>query len=309
MVAAACLLAMPVGALAATADAAAPGAGLAQVNTWAPTAGPMSVARSGQTATSLPSGNVLIVGGSSAWAELYDPTTGTFGSTGSMSVARPGATATLLPNGKVLVTGGRQNSNTNLSSAEIYDPTTGAWTLTGSMVHPRSGQTATLLPDGKVLVAGGACNGSGYGCDSGSFLVNQRNAELYDPITGTWTVTGSMSEGREFATATLLRNGEVLVAGGLNNCDDTFCTDLAESELYDPATGRWSATGAMHGPREQQSATLLPSGLVLVAGGLNEGGFRNGGVDSSAELYDPATAIGPRPQRWRAPTTGRRRPC
>ena len=100
-----------------------------------------------------------------------------------------------------------------------------------------------------------------------------------------------MSEGREFATATLLRNGEVLVAGGLNNCDDTFCTDLAESELYDPATGRWSATGAMHGPREQQSATLLPSGLVLVAGGLNEGGFRNGGVDSSAELYDPATAI------------------
>ena len=157
------------------------------------------------------------------------------------------------------------------------------------MVHPRSEQTATLLPDGEVLVAGGACNGSSKNCDSGSFLDNQRTAELYDPTSGTWTATGSMGEGRDLATATLLRNGEVLVAGGFNNCDDDFCSDLAESELYNPVTGKWQTTGKMHVAREQQSATLLKSGQVLVAAGLNEGGFGRGQVYASAELYNPTT--------------------
>ena len=263
--------------------------GAALTHTWAPT-GPMSVARSGQTATLLPNGKVLVVGGAGAGADLFDPVAGTFTPTGSMSVARPGATATLLPNGLVLVAGGCcANSTTNLSTAELYDPSTGHWSLTGSMVHPRSGQTAVLLSDGKVLVAGGACNGSGYGCDSGSSLVNQRSAELYDPSAGTWAATGSMLDGREFATASLLRSGEVLVAGGFNNCDDSFCTDLAESELYNPNTGQWQKTGTLQGPREQHSATLLENGMVLVAGGLNEGGFGNGGIYSSAELYNPAT--------------------
>jgi N-acetylneuraminic acid mutarotase len=258
-------------------------------DTWAPTAKPMSLARSGHTATLLPDGKVLIVGGSTASAELYDPATRTFLPTGSMSVARPGATATLLPDGQVLVAGGCCKDNSNLASAELYNPTTGTWSLTGSMEHPRSSQTATLLPDGEVLVAGGACNGSGNNCDSGSSLVNQRTAELYDPQTGTWTLTGAMREGRDLATATLLQNGEVLVAGGFNSCDDDFCSDLAESELYNPATGMWQVTGKMHAAREQHTATLLPDGLVLVAGGLNEGGFGKGGKYSSAELYDPSS--------------------
>src|ERR1700722_8058601 len=182
-------------------------------NTWAPTAKPMSLARSGQTATLLPDGDVLIVGGSSASAELYDPATRKFAPTGSMSVARPGATATLLPDGQVLVAGGCCRSGSNFASAELYDPTSGTWSPTGSMIDARSYQTAPLLSDGEVLVAGGACNGSGNNCDSGSSLVNQRTAELYDPSTGTWTLTGSMSEGRDLATATLLQNGKVLVAG------------------------------------------------------------------------------------------------
>ncbi len=280
------------GAAAATAAPAAPAAkATGTANTWAPTATPMSVARTGQTATLLTDGKVLVAGGGSASAELYDPATRTFAPTGSMSVARRDATATLLPGGEVLVAGGCCTSKgAGLSSAELYNPATGTWTPTGPMSHARYGHTATLLPGGQVLVAGGACNGTNYGCDAGSFLSNQVSAELYNPATGTWAKTGSMHTGRMQHTATLLHNGTVLVTGGFTTCDDDFCSDTASAEIYNPASGLWTSTRSMHAAREQQTATLLPSGLILVAGGLNEGGFGSGAFSiSSAELYDPGT--------------------
>jgi N-acetylneuraminic acid mutarotase len=208
-----------------------------------------------------------------------------------MSAARRQATATLLPDGEVLVAGGCCTSKgQGLNTSELYNPATGTWTLTGSMNHARYGHTATLLPDGQVLVAGGACNGTAYGCDAGSFLSNQTSAELYNPATGTWTKTGSMHVGRMLHTATLLHNGTVLVSGGFIQCDDDFCSDTATAEIYDPATGKWALTGHMLAAREQHTATLLNSGLVLVTGGLNEGGFSSGAFElSGAELYDPAT--------------------
>jgi hypothetical protein len=274
-------------AFAATAAAAAP-SGLGPPNTWVAT-GPLGVAQSGQTATLLPDGQVLIAGGGTANAELYNPATRAFSPTAPAPVAVRNATATLLGNGKVLLAGGLQGGH-QVTNAELYDPGTGSWSATGAMNVARSGQTATLLPNGQVLVAGGGCNGHGFGCDFSSFAGTLSSAELYNPATGTWTLTGSMKAGREFFTATLLRDGNVLAAGGFNNCDDSFCTDNKSAELYDPATGRWTATGAMSTPREQHSATLLGNGEVLVAGGLNEGGFCCAQVKyRSAELYDPAT--------------------
>jgi N-acetylneuraminic acid mutarotase len=268
-------------------------AAASNANTFVPT-GAMNVRRSGASATLLRDGNVLVAGGGTSTAELYQPASGTWSPTGSMSTARTDATATLLPNGHVLVAGGccqPGNPYAGLSSAELYDPTTGRWTLTGSMNKGRSQFTATLLNNGDVLAAGGDCNGSlsvPYGCDAGSFLVNQRTAELYDPATATWTLTGTMSAGRALHTATLLPNGEVLVAGGFNSCDDDFCTDLSDAELYDPVTGTWLQTASMRAAREQQSATLLPDGDVLVAGGMNEGGGSGAATTySSAELYNP----------------------
>ncbi len=257
-------------------------------NTWVGT-GQMDAARSGQTATLLPNGQVLIAGGGTAKADLYNSSTRTFKPTGSMPVAVTDATATLLTDGKVLVAGGL-HGNRQVASAELYNPATGTWSATGSMNKARSGQTATLLPSGQVLVAGGGCNGSGYGCDAGSFESSQRSAELYNPTTGTWAFTGKMADGRQSFTATLLRTGKVLVTGGFNNCDDDFCTDNKTAELYNPATGTWARTGSMHVAREQQTATLLANGEVLVAGGLNEGGSCCGESRySSAELYNPAT--------------------
>ena len=257
-------------------------------NTWVPV-GSMEAARSGHTATLLKDGDVLVAGGGSARAELYDPATRSFTATGAMPVAVSHATATLLPDGQVLVAGGMTGFR-QVKAAELYNPATATWAATGAMNVARSGQTATLLPDGDVLVAGGGCNpGHGY-CNSGSFLNTLASAELYHPATGTWTLTGRMHAGREYQTATLLPSGQVLEAGGFNNCDDDFCYDTRTTELYNPATGTWTSTGSMHAAREQQTATLLGTGQVLVAGGYNEGGSGNVAFKySSAELYNPAT--------------------
>jgi large repetitive protein len=272
-----------------TAAAAATAQGLGPPYTWVPT-GQMSVARSGQTATTLPNGMVLVAGGGTAKAELYNPATRTFSPTAPLPVAVTGATATLLPDGKVLVAGGLHGIH-QVANAELYDPATGTWSPTGSMTVARSGQTATLLKDGEVLVAGGGCNGFGYGCNSGSFEAPLRSAEIYNPATGTWARTGSMKFGRQFFTATLLADGEVLAAGGFAECDDDMCSDNRSAELYDPITGKWTSTGSMDTSRDEQSATLLGNGDVLVAGGFTQSGFGAGHNLSDAELYNPAAGI------------------
>jgi hypothetical protein len=253
---------------------------LAQVNpSWIPT-GSLNIPRSSHTATLLPNGKVLVVGGRNGnsrpnflnSAELYDPVTGAWTVTGSLNAPRYLHTATLLANGKVLVTG---ISN----SAELYDPTTGTWSITGSLNIARFWHTATLLQNGKVLVAGGGDN----------------SAELYDPATETWSITGSLIAARYGQTATLLQNGKVLIAGGSDDSD--LASTLASAELYDPATGIWSVTGNLNASRISHTATLLPNGKVLVAGGYTPNFVSVGGNTfyasptslNSAELYDPAT--------------------
>ena len=240
---------------------------------WTST-GSLNVARSQHTATLLPNGKVLVAGGydsgvQHAGAELYDPISGTWTITGSLNAARSSATATLLGDGKVLVVGGY--SGGPLASAELYDPATGVWTSTGSLATARYDATATLLPDGQVLVAGGYGGGQAGG--------SLASAELYDPVAGTWTATGSLSATRQSSTATLLPNGKVLVVGGTR--DGAGVGPLASAELYDPANRIWAATGHLLTGRVGHTATLLPNCDVLVAAGYM--GF--GGTTSSAELY------------------------
>jgi hypothetical protein len=254
--------------------------------TWAPTS-PMPSIRQSATATLLPDGDVLVVGGTGsggilAGAELYDPSTQSWSSAGSMSVGRLLATATLLPDGDVLVAGGLDSDFNVAASAELYDPSTNTWRPAGAMVTARIGATATLLPDGQVLVAGG-------GTSDGNTASVTQSAELYDPATNAWTATGSMLTGRATATATLLDDGDVLVAGGTVN--PAGSVDLASAELYDPVTGTWAQTGALAGPRGGASAVLLPDGDVLEAGGGDPPGTPDGGNPATAELYDPMTQM------------------
>ena len=115
------------------------------------------------------------------------------------------------------------------------------------------------------------------GEDASSNLI--ASAELYNPATGKWTVTGSLATPRYDHTSTLLANGEVLIAGGVSG------TYTATAELYNPSTGRWTATGSMTVPRAFAGAALLQNGQVLMAGGSNADGSSN----TTAELYNPST--------------------
>jgi hypothetical protein len=242
--------------------------------------GNMTVARDGHTATLLPNGKVLIAGGvtpareadsSDAYlqsAELYDPVAGTFAATGSMSAGRWGHTATLLSSGKVLVVGGGQRLV--FASAELYDPEAGTFAQAGTLISGRESHTATLLPSGKVLIAGGQ-----------NELGKLASAELYDPRAGTFTATGSMAVARYSHLAVALGNGKVLIAGGVGGNPSDLV--VASAELYDPATGRFTATGSMTAARYGDTATSLPSGKVLIGGGDDGGPYL-----ASAELYDSA---------------------
>ncbi len=245
-------------------------------------AGDMTTSRSLHTATLLANGpaatngKVLITGGSNdsgdlATAELFDPATGTFTATGTMSEARSEHTSTLLANGKVLVVGGVPDN-----VAELYDPATGTFTpTTGELtVGGRWGCTATLLNDGTVLIAGGRDAENVWDGDP------LNDAELFNPTTGTFTATGAMTQFRYDHTATLLKNGKVLMTGGFNG------QPVADAELFDPATGSFSATGSVSTPRAQHTATLLDDGTVLVAGGFS---YFAPGTFSSAEVFDPTT--------------------
>jgi len=233
------------------------------------TSGDMVTPRTTHTATQLPNGTVLAVGGFNTGdgilssAERYDPSAGTWAPTGDLNTDRGDHIAILLNNGLVLVAGGGNFGGT-VSTAELYDPATGVWTNTGSLAAGRVWATATLLPDGKVLVAGGAdfVNGS------------LTSAEIFDPATGTWTTTGEMTNSRFQHRAVLLATGRVLIVGGSSD----------SAEIYDPATGVWTAISSTNGDsRQVATLSLLPSGQVLAAGG--------GDGDNTAELYDPATGV------------------
>jgi hypothetical protein len=201
---------------------------------------------------------------------------GGFNVTGSMNVARMGHTATLLQSGEVLVTGGLNYTDSYLASAELYNPSTGKWTLTGSMTSSRIGHNTVLLQNGEVLVAGGT-NAS---IPSGS-CASLASAELYNPSTGTWTATGSMTIGRTGFALTVLPNGEALAAGGSD------CGVLSSAELYNPATGTWTATGSMTSGSQGPGAVPLQNGHVFETYNIN--------------LYNPSTGTwtGPAPFQHR----------
>jgi N-acetylneuraminic acid mutarotase len=235
---------------------------------------PLNAARLEHTATLLPNGKVLIVGGFNGGiaylssVEMFDPANGAWTTIASLGTARALHTATLLPNGKVLAVGGYNGAR--LSSTELYDPVSGTWSASGTLHTARSNHSATLLANGKILVAGGY-NGSTY----------QTNAEIYDPTMGTWALTGSLGTGRYDHTATLLPNGKVLIVGGYNGAV------LSSAELFDPAGGTWLPTGSLNTGRYDHTATLLPNGKVLVTGGYTLGSVKL----NSSELYDPTSGM------------------
>src|SRR5271154_1804801 len=141
----------------------------------------------------------------------------------------------------------RANSTSASNSAAFA---AGSLHSASPMLEPRSGHTATLLPDGKVLIAGGMRRNQDF----------YKSAELYDPATGKFQLTGEMHERRVGQIAVLLRSGKVLVAGGWVGMGGTD-----SAEIYDPATGQFTVIAKMTTRRGRPSATLLADGDVLIA--------------------------------------------
>lgn len=283
------------------------------------------------SATVVPDGHVVIVGGTHGGAgtiELYIPATHKLTtSRAAMMRARNGHTATLLTTGpqagKILIAGGADSQDrTSLASTELYDPAADTVTcIDGSqpsgspaacpsstkMIAARVGHSATLLDNGKVLLAGGVSTAAGSG--GPPTVSTLATAELYDPVTERFTcVDGSVPTGdppacpsagnlvhpRAGHTVTVLKNGQVLLAGGLDlDLSGGTAQTLGAAEIFDPASGHFLPTAAnMVSARMGQSATLLRSGQVLLAGGM--GGSAKLPVVSfsslnSAEIYDPAS--------------------
>jgi hypothetical protein len=234
---------------------------------------------------------VLIVGGSTngddLTAELYDPASETFSFTGDTTVARSGHTATLLLNGRVLIAGGAA-----AATAELYDPVSGKFTATvGDMTEPRSGHTATLLraadgvKSGYVLLIGG-----------------DGTAELYDPNTETFALIGSLLPSMRPSyrhTASLLKDGTVLVAGGYNLIQISSCrvpSAQNAAALFAPESEGFTApTGTLTVARDAHTATVLEDGTVLVVGGIQQTFTQSGtqcvvtnGILDQAELFQTA---------------------
>lgn len=240
---------------------------------WAST-GTMQSARELNAQVRVAGGKVLSIGGVDnsnnllASAEVYNPGSGAWTATGSMAEAREAFGAVVLTSGRVLVIGGLGASSTVLAGAELYDPTKGTWSSAGSLSVARFGHTATVLANGKVLVAGG--------CTSSICSSDTAVSELYDPVSNSWSTTGSLNNARFYHLAVRLKTGKVLAIGGAAPTPSTSC------ELYDPAKGTWSIAASTSATRYLGAATLLPDGKVLATGGTPSRYPLN-----SAELYDP----------------------
>src|SRR3954451_11250777 len=247
------------------------------------------------TMTTLANNLVLLTGGTFAGGEapsdtavLFDPVSSTFATTSRLTVPRAGHTATLLDDGRVLIAGGRHSEpgsrsgsavQGGIDSAEIYDPATGGFAPTSPMVHARAGHTATRLQDGRVLIAGGYLL-----TQSGDVGAPSADAEVFDPTTGTFAPAGRMITARGDHSATLLADGRVLIAGGGDGSPGYGEAPhvFSNAEVFDPKTSTFSTVGSLVTERANHTATLLPDGRVLVAGGRNDLG-----EPRSTEIFDP----------------------
>ncbi len=278
-------------------------------NTFTKLTGPgqsLTEARDGAVAATLPNGEVLLAGGSNsngvlASAELFNPATDTFtkltGPGQSLTEARYAAVAATLLNGEVLLAGGFHPLPTRspvvypgyLASAELFNPATDTFTqLTGagqSLIEAREPGIAAALPSGKVLIAGG-WRGVAAPVPNG-FLSVSSIAELFNPVTDTFSEVASSLTARSCAVAAALPPGRVLIAGGNDGGQESRA--LASAELFNAETDSFTElTGAgqsLTEARECAVAAMLPSGQVLIAGGYND----SSGVLSTAELFNPAT--------------------
>jgi hypothetical protein len=259
-------------------------------NTFSTLASQLFTSRTFATATLLANGKVLIAGGLDGpgdnspvtqTTDIFDPTTDTFTQGPNLSSAREHAAAVALSNGTVLIAGGDSGSSGDaLNTSDIYTPATsgiGSMSPGPTMNHPRTQLMATTLYTGDALFAGGDSDGT-----------PDSTAEIYSLNNNTFSTNLiSMTDGgREHGTATLLPNGDVLVAGGFTTAPGAVSlSPTGTAELFITTSSAFQSTGSMNIPRANMTATLAPNGSVFIAGGDSTGGV----ILGSSELYSAST--------------------
>jgi len=248
----------------------------------------MVVPRCGPTATLLPNDAVLIAGGATCTEEpapvktleIFESANGSFHSAAEMIFPRFDPNVLLLRNGKVLIAQGFNMAHNLVAPAEIFDPALAIEQATGSMRIPRCFGSETQLPGGDVLIAGGVR------CDEPEReAINA--AEIYDS-KGQFGRVGAMSEARVCHSATVMKNGKVLIVGGATALANGAA--LNSAEIYDPDKATFTPTGAMTKARACLTATAREDGTVVVKGGYARSGSGTPSVDlTDSEIYDPTT--------------------
>jgi len=239
----------------------------------------MQIARDHFTMTLLKDGRVLVTGGRSTEGEIgsveiYNPDLDTWQLIDGMNMFRSFHTATLLSNGQVLIVGGyaylpttdRSQVDWEADTAEVFDPVTNTFYLVGKMHHSRKHHSATLLPSGKALIMSGM--------DDGATGKSKSSAEIFDPATGSFSLTGSPVNRDKFVgDIVLLQDGTVFIRSG------------REAELFDPVSGQSEPIALYDGSygRNEHKSVLLANGDVLVTGGADWV------VLSSVDIYSPET--------------------
>jgi N-acetylneuraminic acid mutarotase len=252
---------------------------------WNSTAS-LQIERANHRSVLLSDGRVLVCGGTSEIegvrtelpsCEIYDPVSGTWSTAQDMLKPRTGHTATLMQNGRVLVTGGYNGDDGYLPDCEVYNPETNMWLYTGFLNHARWAHGAARFDDGTVLIIGGYLEDDEYESEILS------SCEIYDPDTGTCTlIEQEMSAGRSGPVVTTLSDGRIAVFGGYagSGYNNQSC------EIFDPESQSWTLHDDTIRERAGFSATLLPNGEVLIAGGDDQMYFQ-----CFCELFNPQTGV------------------
>lgn len=280
-------------------------------------AGDLNEARNATHAVLVGTGEVLVVGSDymTSWlsacgastdgsdsVELGDPTAGVWETTTGLPSLRDAPAVVPLPDGRALITGGAAGENVDWSansSTYVFDPTSRRWSRSGLMNTARTLTAATVLLDGRVLVAGGLYLDR-------KFPEQARvldGSEVWNPRSGAWSRSGRLAKPRFGASAVTLADGRVLIVGGVAS-RASAPIEQASAEVYDPASGRWSAAGRLASARSGFALVALPDGGALVAGGFGRVGTSAVARLSKVERFDPAAATWSAADGLPAPVAG-----
>ena len=267
---------------------------------------PMIAARAQHAAVALSDGRIFVIGAIDGPPEIYDPTTRTWTPTAAPTNFFGAPSAVRLTDGRVLVVGGTDSES---NDTEIYDPVSNSWSTTGQLNHDRVAHSAMTLSDGRVLVAGGV-----FGEHPDYDDIEE--VEVFDPVSETWTVVGTLTGQRIYPGLTALDDGRALIVGAraatlFDPVSDTLtrATPLpgewsqpiavtlddgrvllcgnangTMTLLWNPTDGRLKIAGPVGTIRQGSKATKLPNGIVLVTGGSSSGVSFD-----STEFFDPST--------------------